>query len=88
MVKDEVILEAIKEGFWYKDGENIKRCSPSIDLYQIGYNCKEDAEHYGKNTVKVGFFFKMVNLIRNNDLIFDQYNYGSLWALTREELVK
>ena len=88
MFKDEMILEAIKEGFWYKDGDTIRRCSPSIDLFQIGYNCKEDVEYYGKNTMKIGFFFKTLNPIRNEKLVFDKDNYGTIWALTRDELVK
>ena len=88
MFKDETILEAIKNGFWYKDGDEIRKCSPSIDLFKIGYNCKEDAEHYGMNTENVGFFFQMLNPIRNEKLIFNKNNYGVIWALTREELVK
>ena len=88
MFKDELILEAIKNGFWYKDGDEIRKCSPSSDLFKIGYNCKEDAEHYGMNTENVGFFFQMLNPIRNEKLIFNKINYGVRWALTREELVK
>ena len=88
MFKDEIILEAIKNGFWYKDGDEIRRCSPSIDLFEIGYNCKEDVEYYKKGKENIGFFFRMLNPIKNNRLTFDKNNYGVLWALKRDELVK
>ena len=83
MINDTIFLDAIKEGFWYKDQDSIKRASPSIDMYILSYTCKEDAEYYG---CKIGMSMKFVNPIRNPDLRFTLENYGKTWALTKEEL--
>ena len=82
---DELFLRAFKEGFWYIEDGKIKRCSPSIDLYKVGCNCKEDIEHNGGEE---GIFMYLLHPIKNHDIKFTLNNYGILWAIERSELAE
>ncbi len=83
MISDYIFIHAIKDGFWYKEDNEVKRASPSTDMYCLAYTCEEDAEYYKS---KVGMTMKFMNPVRNLELRFTLDNYGELWALTKGEL--
>lgn len=84
MVNDTIFIQAIKEGFWYKDGDTTAKASPSTDTYFITYTCKEDSEYYN---IPNEIVMKFATPWRSDRLFFTVNNYGKIWALTREELL-
>lgn len=83
MIDDTIFLTAIKEGFWYIDGDGLMKASPSQDTFFISYTCKTDSEYYG---IPNQMIMRFATPWRNNRIIFTIKNYGTVWALTREEL--